>query len=263
MKVLAPVANEKEKKLLVQCNKKYALDLCFCDTPRSRVDKIFYYFPFERKWTAIYEKRSHLARLYISACAAMFPIGAAIICITRNAPNWAAAICAAAALAGIFYLVSAIKGWDNKCNFNTNNMAAVVSLNAAQQLTDDTAFVFLDCNFKKYEGEKLFIGQYKEKLKNKRAVVLDCVSSGETLYVAGESQIDRDKMIKALKNINSESYERPVEGIGKAFGSCIKLSAGRKVKNDVVVDHSGTRNDIDYDPELIENIGRALTGYFR
>lgn len=31
MKVLAPVANEKEKKLLVQCNKKYALDLCFCE----------------------------------------------------------------------------------------------------------------------------------------------------------------------------------------------------------------------------------------
>lgn len=235
------------------------------DTPQNLMSRFFHLFPFDRRQTALYARRAQSARLYFAAIAGFLPIAGGIVCYLRALPVWSVVLCGLLAAVGLAYLALAIRGGGNRCNFNENDMAAVVALRAAAAMDEATrsrmAFVFLDNHYNGFKGEKLLIGQYRTPLAGKHGVVLEAVACGQKLFVAG-SVPQREKMASlSCCPDKTEIYERPVENIGPALASCVKLSAGRRVGENVVTDGTRTPADMDYDPELMQCISQMLAAY--
>lgn len=242
----------------------------YFDTPKRLVAKLFHYFPFSSVKTALYEKRARNVITYLST--SLFGICAAFAFTaftTEGSVYLKVPLCAAAAVFALITALSIAK-IPNRRNFGMNTAADVAILQCSSQLSDKarskTAFVVLDDHFGRRRGTKMFLEKYGKCLEDKRIVFIEAAAFGEKLFVAGNEE-ESARMLTCFDEgdypaevFNSEPMEH-WNYFGDAACRAVKISAGNKIGEDVVTPNVCTQNDYDYEPELVETLGRVLARY--
>ena len=159
----------------------------------------------------------------------------------------------------------------NWYNFNKNNGAVAV----LYQMVDVTgirdgavAYVFVDEVASSYMGYRHLQEYLDEKNRNAEVIILDCVSTGEEVFVAAPAKMQLKQ--EALRDCqrgqlqfhlltlgNKEMEETPLS----LFSKSMMIVSGSQVDGDVVVKNTRTGKDSEADLQQLEDLADALSRY--
>ena len=102
---------------------------------------------------------------------------------------------------GAYYL--ATRMFDNKHNKNdnTSGVSAILSLIQQNKGNEDVAFILFDNEEKGTLGSKAFNKCYKEQMKDKLVITLDCIGNGEHFLAITQKEVENAKGYQELKKI--------------------------------------------------------------
>lgn len=102
---------------------------------------------------------------------------------------------------GVYYLTTRMFDNKNNKNDNTSGVSAVLSLIEQNKGNEKIAFILFDNEEKGTLGSKAFNKCYKEQMKNKLVITLDCVGNGKYFLAITQKAVENAQGYQALKKV--------------------------------------------------------------
>ena len=174
-----------------------------------------------------------------------------------------------------FVISSAVsRGFANTCNINRNTSGILTLLDIASKLDENqrknVAFLLYDGGTTDGSGMKLIAKCLPKTLDKHQFIFVDCVAKGSSVAVGYRENNEREarKLLNAYKG-NKETHlvqmdEKRLVYTGEYFvPKAIVVSAGEFDGNDIVVPHTGSKKDMTWDEEVMNDISKMLIGYLK
>ena len=158
----------------------------------------------------------------------------------------------------------------NRFNFNRNTASVVLCRELAHEQKDKkqkAAFILLDHTSCSFEGLKQARDWYKDEVRGKFFVFLECLAVGETIVLA--HQEDMAGKFEALMNPELNIYprlyseERAQSMALGTFPNMLHLVSGEIEDKEFVVKHTRSKLDYKVDIDRMEILKKTLAGFVK
>ena len=174
-----------------------------------------------------------------------------------------------------FVVTSAVsRGFANPCNINRNTSGIMTLLDVASKLDENqrkkVAFLLFDKGTTDGSGMNMIAQAMPKTLDKHQFIFVDCVAKGSCVAVGYRDNNEREarKLISAYKGAKETKVinmdEKRVVYTGAYFvPKAVVVTAGEVEGNDIVVAHTGSKKDMAWDEEIINDVTNMLIGYLK
>lgn len=164
-------------------------------------------------------------------------------------------------------------GFANHKNVNRNSLSVIAALEVADRLDKDNrkkvAFLFTDKNKHKHPGAVVAVEDFMKQNRNPNIICLNCIGTGDVITIGFNP--NTKKLAQELNRMNKVKWKQIELDDNKRFQSmmehyqkAIMISSGYfDAKQDLTVDHTGTRKDNTFREENFETIVHTLESYIK
>ena len=174
-----------------------------------------------------------------------------------------------------FIVTSAVsRGFANPCNINRNTSGIMALLDVASKLDENqrkkVAFLLFDKGTTDGSGMNMIAQAMPKTLDKHQFIFVDCVAKGSCVAVGYRENNEREarKLMSAYKGSKETKVmhmdEKRVVYTGAYFvPKAVVVTAGEFDGNDIVVAHTGSKKDMTWDEEVINDVTNMLIGYLK